>query len=127
MVTIANKNFVGVPVNEIPVADEYVRCNFMQPTVNLGPPVTGTRLFPGDDTPRIFRNCNMINCETPPGSTLDTCNTTLREYNVVHQVDETWVDDVLVASETIYKGIIHGKWNGAGYEYNGTPIEVVGG
>jgi hypothetical protein len=67
---ISRKNFVDVDPTQIPVDTEYFQCNFMrtQPDESGAQPV-GHRLFPGDDTPRIFRECNLVNCEPPPNST----------------------------------------------------------
>lgn len=60
-----------------PKALEYIRCNFSQASAIKGEAV---RLWPKDDTPRRFAHCNLVNCEPPPGSTIDeTCNTDLTE------------------------------------------------
>ena len=58
-----------------PQADEYHNCNFSQAS-------PGTRLWPGNDTPRRFVECNMVNAEPPLGSTLERCNTTQVERSV---------------------------------------------
>ena len=54
---------------------EYYQCNFghTDPVFD-GSTWKGNRLFPGDKTPRTFKNCNLINCEPPPGSTVVKCN-----------------------------------------------------
>ena len=36
---------------------------------NFSQAVANTRIFPGDDTPRTFTRCNLVNCDLPPGST----------------------------------------------------------
>ena len=65
MTIIQNKNFVDIDPADIPKADEYYRCNFSryQPVLD-GATFKGHRLFPGDNTPRTFRSCNLINCSS---------------------------------------------------------------
>jgi hypothetical protein len=77
---IDRKNFCwknNPDVATIPVDTEYLMCNFARENpVDIGGGVMrGVRLFPGDDTPRVFTDCNLMNCEPPPGSTLVHCNT----------------------------------------------------
>ena len=72
-----NKNFSKGTTPRI-IDTEYVFCNFMQPQPTLvDGKWQGTRIFPGDDTPRTFRSCNLVNCEVPPGSTVIDCNTAI--------------------------------------------------
>ena len=81
MTTIARKNFTNMDPAAIPVADEYIQCNFTQHVPDTsGAQPKGVRLFPGDDTPRIFRNCNLVNCEPPPISPY--ANSTRYVYSV---------------------------------------------
>lgn len=40
------------------------------------------RIFPDDDTPRTFINCNLVNAMPPPGSKLTDCNTTIIERDL---------------------------------------------
>ncbi|MBN2560632.1 MAG: hypothetical protein JXQ75_06855 [Phycisphaerae bacterium] len=74
-----HKNFAGKTTPAV-IDVEYRDCNFSQrrPEERDGKKV-GVRLFPGDDTPRTFIRCNLVNCEPPPGSTLVTCNTAIVE------------------------------------------------
>ena len=65
---IERKNFSGQATPSA-VDTIYRECNFSQP-------VPGTQLFPGDDTPRIFIDCNLVNALPPAGSTVRRCNTT---------------------------------------------------
>ena len=76
---VERKNFSGQQTPSV-IAAEYRGCNFSQPKPESGP--VGVRLFPGDDTPRTFIECNLVNACPPPGSTLVNCNTTLRESQV---------------------------------------------
>lgn len=73
---------------------EYVDCNFTQA-------VAHTRLFPGDDTPRTFIDCNLKNCDLGPGSTRDGG---LHGHSVRDPVnDETvTIDGVLVHTQEAY-------------------------
>ncbi len=75
------KNFSGQATPSV-VDTEYQRCNFSQtlPDPNLPNRV---RLFPGDDTPRTFVQCNLVNCEVPPGSTVIKCNTSIVAHNML--------------------------------------------
>ncbi len=75
------KNFSGQATPSI-IDTEYQRCNFTQtlPDPNLPNRV---RLFPGDDTPRTFFRCNLVNCEVPPGSTVIKCNTSIVASNML--------------------------------------------
>lgn len=78
---IQDKNYTNQPTPD-EIDTEYRSCNFTQQGVSDG--LGGwlpTRIFPGDDTPRTFVRCNMVNCEPPPGSTLIQCNTQLVEYD----------------------------------------------
>lgn len=125
--TISEKSFVHLDPSSIPLDTEYVRCNFMrrQPDMS-GPQPVGVRLFPGDDTPRTFRRCNMINCEPPPGSTLIQCNTKLIEKDVPTVQDRIIVDGTTVHTRQRTLTRLHGQWNpqSESYQYLGTPIET---
>ena len=71
-----NKNYSG-QIN--PEKDtEYRNCNFSQPTaIEVKEVMQGVRLFPDDDTPRTFIECNLVNCQVPPESKIERCNTAL--------------------------------------------------
>ena len=85
---IKNKNFSGQETPSI-IAGEYRNCNFSQP-------VPGTRIFPGDDKPRTFYECNLVNCIPPPGSNLlggTGCNTTQVSRQVEDGTEEVTIDN----------------------------------
>lgn len=73
------ENFAGLATPPPPFDQEteFEQCNFAQPAPRPGTPVRGVRLWPGNNTPRTFRRCNLSNCEPPPGSTIVDCNTAL--------------------------------------------------
>ena len=125
--TIRDKNFSNFDPAAIPVDSEYVACNFTQkvPDTSGAQPV-GVRLFPGDDTPRTFRNCNLVNCLPPPGSTVINCNTTIAEYDVFDFDETITIDGVVIDTTTHYKMVIHGRYDPDTEtpEYHPTPIEV---
>ena len=75
------KNFSGQVTPSV-IDSEYRNCNFAQtlPDPNLPNRV---RIFPGDDTPRTFYRCNLVNCEVPPGSTVIKCNTSIVASNML--------------------------------------------
>ena len=82
------------------------------------------RLFPGDDTPRTFENCNLVNCEVPPGSTVIKCNTTIRRTLVPTSTDEIVVDGESIGN-TIYHDIIYGRYVDGVAEYKPTPEMIL--
>jgi len=92
---ITKKNFSGLQGPPgIPLDDTYEFCNFSQPqSIDVGGNQRGVRLFPGDDTPRTFINCNLMNAEPPPGSTVTSCMTTMVKTNVVASTEEITIDD----------------------------------
>jgi hypothetical protein len=80
----------------------------------------GVRLFPGDDTPRTFIDCNLLNCEPPPGSIVQTCNTKLVRKSVpsaTKEDDVVVVDGVEISRTTYHDYIALGRWTPSGYEY----------
>lgn len=96
----------------------YRNCNFTHKTaVQDGSVWKGHRLFPGDDTPRTFIHCNLINCEPPPGSTLVKCNTAIIRREVFDYSDEPIEIDGEKITVNHYKRIVYGKYTEAGYEY----------
>ena len=108
MVIIKNKNLSFTqPVCEN--GDTFESCNLHQLNPNT--------IICDGKTGLVFKNCNLINCQIPPDSTTENCNTTqinrcywlhpewpLEEEgeNCMHviDVDEVWMDDVLV--QTFY-------------------------
>lgn len=124
---ISNKKFSNTPVADIPVDTEYTGCNFArQAPDSLGPPVVGVRLFPGDDTPRTFVRCNLVNCEPPPGSTLIRCNTTIREAGVAIETDDVVVDGVTVSTTQKTATFVYGRYNPdtGEYDYEVPPLQI---
>lgn len=120
----SRQNFIGQTTPSI-VDTEYEECNFAQPQpVDSGGGVyVGVRLFPGDDTPRTFRRCNLCNCEPPPGSTLEQCNTTIKRNRVVTSSEDVTVDGV-VTSLDHHSHFVEGRWTPGGYEYHPSPVEI---
>lgn len=112
------------------IDDEYVECNFHHKVYTL-PEVdgkkVGVRIFPGDDTPRTFRRCNLTNCRMPPGSTIDDCNTTLSEFHQSHDVEQIIIDGETVATLETFKHIVYGTFNPDtdAYDYFPVPQEYV--
>ena len=105
---IENKNYNNMLV---PTLDDiiYKNCNFNWdvPLFVNGKP-KGNRIFPEDDTPRTFINCNLRNVEPPPDSICESC------LQVISQTDEE--------SGNM---IIYGKYIDGQYIYLNEP-EVVG-
>ena len=122
---IERKNFSGQVSPDVGGETEFFRCNFSQPEPVLdGADYIGTRLFPGDDTPRTFTKCNLVNCAFPPGSTVVGGNTAIRRSRVVSSSDELEVDGYSIPVEN-FVDIIYGIQRPAGvYEYFPEPVEI---
>lgn len=120
---ISNRSFVEFAVADIPVDTMYINCNFMrrQPDTS-GPQPVGVRLFPGDDTPRTFINCNLMNCEVPPGSSVVDCNTAIAAKQVPTVQDRIIVNGATVHTKQNLETVTYGKWTPEGYTY--LPVEI---
>ena len=118
------KNFSNQQTPSI-IDTEYERCNFFQdqPVDSGGGVMVGVRLFPGDNTPRVFRECNLVNCEVPPGSTVDGGNTAIIVRSVVASTDTIIIDGQSIDVEH-HSNFVHGKWTPSGYEYKPAPEEI---
>ena len=104
----------------------YEDCNFSQhvPAEDAGKKV-GVKIFGADTTPRTFFDCNLCNCEPPPGSTFNR-GATIKEFGVVHETEEIWVDGVLIDTLVTTKSVIHGRYTTAEeYEYFPIAKEVI--
>lgn len=110
-----NKNFSGQSIPSI-VDDTYYQCNFSQPQPVFHQDGTahGVRLFPEDDTPRVFIECNLSNCEVPPGSTVESCNTAVVSKHQPVKTEEVVVDGRVVVRTTKEDNIVHGHYDDAG-------------
>ena len=120
------KNFSGQTTPDI-VDDVYEQCNFSQPApADDGGTKKGVRLFPGDDTPRTFIDCNLVNCEPPPGSTVTGGNTTIKDLDVVIDSDTVTIDGESVTLNNI-GSIVYGHFNKETqqYDYLDTPEVTV--
>ena len=118
---ISEKNFSNMDPALIPVDTHYVRCNFSRSQPELGPPVVGVRLFPGDDTPRAFTDCNMMNCEPPPGSTVVNCNTWIVTTGELGPIDELVVDGVVEHTVQYHDRTVHARYVDGAYDRAGYP------
>ena len=85
---VSGKNFTRQAAPTV-VAARYENCNFTQAE-------PGTRIFPDDDTPREFVECNLTNAVPPSGSELTRCNTT----QVRRQVQDG-SETVTIADKTV--------------------------
>ena len=119
---ISEKNFSNWDVNTIPDDDQYERCNFSHSQPAQTSPALGVRLFPGDDTPRVFTDCNLFNCEPPPGSILINCNTWIVSTGEIGPVDELIVDGVVQHTTQYHDRTLYGKYTTSGYVYEAVPV-----
>jgi hypothetical protein len=126
-IVIMGKNYSGMTTPTV-TALEYRNCNFSQtaPVLDKGKWV-GVRLWPGDDTPRIFIECNLTNAVPPTSSTLTRCNTTLRRSQVATGTTETLVVDSKNVFIPIFADIIYGHTNPVTLkaEYKPSPLEIL--
>ncbi len=119
---IKNKNFRGQATPSI-IDTEYRNCNFStQNCIDVGGVKKGMRLFPGDDTPRTFISCNLVNCEPPPGSTIKGCNTAIKEDAVEVSSGDLEIDGDVIKVKN-YANICYGRYKDGEYVYK-TPIQV---
>jgi len=103
---------------------EYRRCNFAhKAAIQVEGQWRGHRLFPGDDTPRNFIDCNLVNCELPPGSTVLHCNNAI----ITPEVFQGESADIIIDGESVviqhFLRIVRGKWTPSGYIYFTPPKE----
>lgn len=105
---------------------EYRNCNFGHTeAVKDNGQWKGHKLFPGDDTPRTFIDCNLINCEPPPGSTVIGGNKALIRSKVFDYAEDGIVIDGHAIVINHYKRIVLGKWTPSGYLHYPTPKEYL--
>lgn len=126
MSVIKDKNFSTVPLDQIPRADEYVRCNFsrQQPDMSGAQPE-------GWPLPWVARfvKCNLTNVRPATGSLVDKyTNTQLVELDVPGTVDDVLViDGVEQSRRTRPVTRVHARrWTAGNYERHGTPLEFEG-
>ena len=120
------KNFTDQPTPSI-IDTEYRRCKFNQSApIDVAGKMRGVRLFPGDDTPRTFIKCGMVNAEPPPGSTVIGGLHCMKEYAKVTSTDTITIDGV---AETVehHSDVVYGRRDPAtdGYVDLPTPEETV--
>lgn len=111
----SNKNFSGQGTPSI-ADDTYYRCNFSQPqpVFHTDGLAHGVRLFPGDDTPRAFLRCNLTNCEVPPGSTVEDCNTAIVSRNQPIETEDVVVDGRTVTRTVKEDNVVRGYYDESG-------------
>ena len=124
--TTKGKGFVGQATPRI-IDDVYESCNFMmrQPVEVDGKKV-GVRLFLGDDTPRTFINCNLINREVPPNSTIIGGNTAIIVYDVVMSTDSVEINGETISIDN-KSNFCYGRYNPdtLQIEYRDTVDEII--
>lgn len=119
-------------VTDLPVLSDqtYQRCNFSQesPADDGQGGFTGVRLFPGDDTPKTFTRCNLMNCMPPPGSTLTKCLTVIKESDVLISSEDIVIDGQTIGQIEERGSRAHGKVNEQTLEVDmfPQPLETIG-
>ena len=91
----------------------YVNCNFSQDQPDTsGAQPKGVRLFPGDDTPRHFEDCNLHNCELPPGSTSSgICNRSVVEHSALDDTQKVIIGGKEIGVKKNYVMRVHGAYD----------------
>lgn len=107
---------------------EYQDCNFMQNNcIDVAGEKRAVRIFPGDDTSRIFIDCNMTNCEPPPGSVVKKADGTLTGGTIIERMIIAATDTVEIDGEVIvvneYADRIYGSLYEGVYSYHVVPID----
>jgi hypothetical protein len=91
---IIEMNFAGETPPRV-LADEYEKCNFAQSEpLDVAGEKFGIEIFP-DNVPRVFKNCNLMNCKVPDGSVIIDCNTAILEV-LVESTDDIIVDGQII-------------------------------
>ena len=125
---IKNQNFSGIPPADLPDEFEFENCNFSKLQPDTTGAAIGVRLWPGDDRPRTFIDCNLPNCEVPPGSTVTGCNTSVVELAIQADASEDFVvevDGVEVSRRPRFLHRVHGRYTDADtFDRLPTPDEV---
>jgi len=123
---VSDKNFTNQPTPSV-IDTEYRNCNFTQhEPVQDGDDWKGVRLFPGDDTPRTFDHCNLMNCELPPGSTvLNGQFPCVKRFSAVMSTDTVEIDGEQVEVDR-HSDLLLGHYNPTtgDYEYLTEPHET---
>lgn len=123
-----DKNFSNKTVPSI-IDTEYKDCNFSHSNclTVLGQKV-GHRIFPDDDTPRTFIDCNLTNCEPPPGSLIMKANGKQTGPTIVERIVVVNTEVLEIDSEKIevnnYVNRIYGNYYQGVYSYHAIPIDV---
>lgn len=108
---------------------KYKDCNFSHSNcfTVFGQKV-GHRIFPDDDTSRTFIDCNLTNCEPPPGSIIMKANGQHIGPTIVERMVKVNTEIVSIDSEQIevddYVDRIHGHYYQGVYSYKATPIDI---
>lgn len=121
---VEGKNFSNQIVPRT-VDIEYRDCNFSHSNclTVLGQKV-GVRIFPDDDTPRTFIDCNMTNCEPPPESSMINSYSTITERMVISNTDIVQIDTEQIEVH-YYVDRIYGHYHEGIYTYHSIPIDIV--
>lgn len=115
---ISHKLFRDVAPDALPSDTEYEYCNFARAANPNGTPV---RLWPGDNTPRTFKKCNLTNCQPPPGSTIIGAPPLVVETGLPDTSETITVDGVVVHTKEFKKNIARGRINPDTMEFEVFP------
>ena len=121
---IENENFSNQIIPKI-IDTEYKDCNFSHSNcLTIFGQKVGHRIFPDDDTPRTFIDCNLTNCEPPPGSTQISSPSKVIEKSVVIATETIEIDGDVIVAEIIADRYLGRYWEGV-YTYFLTPRDII--
>jgi len=110
--TVRHQNYSGKLTPDV-IDVRYEHCNFSQPQpAESGGKKIGVRIFPLDNTSRIFADCNLNNCELPPGSIKEgRCTQKVIERGVVKTTSLITVNAKLMGGVKEYVNVLYGKYD----------------
>ena len=115
-------------ITDMPLLSDrhFSQCNFThhQAVDSGGGVMVGHRLFPAESTGITFDNCNLTNCEPPPGSTLNQVNAAIIVRDVVTSSDTITVDGEVITLDH-HSHFVHARYFNGAYEYKPAPEELV--
>ena len=124
----STKYIADFQMTDLPILSDraFHRCNFTHRVpVDVAGKKRGVKLFPSDATPITFIECNLCNCEPPPGSTVTGCLTVIKEFALESNTETLRVDGVPF-NVVHHIDRIHGRLDPAtgDYIYKGPPEDI---
>lgn len=115
---IEEGNFIGNADPDVGGETEFLHCNFAQRVPVDNGNMEGVRLFPSvsDGSAYVFTECNLVNCEPPPGAKINNCLTIIKSFKLPGTPDTLTIDGQTITI-TGRLNRVYGKYTEAGYVY----------